>query len=56
MMLSGGGEWESQETLNDQVTCEEKPEEMMEEGEEPRWPRSRMGRTLFPPQIHQKSI
>ena len=30
-MLSGGGEWESQETLNDQVTCEEKPEEMMED-------------------------
>lgn len=30
-MLSGWGEWESQETLNDQVTCEEKPEEMMED-------------------------
>ena len=25
-------------------------------GEEPRWRRSRMGRTLSPPQIHQKSI
>ena len=25
-------------------------------GEEPRWQRSRMGRTLSPPQIHQKSI
>ena len=24
--------------------------------EEPRWRRSRMGRTLSPPQIHQKSI
>ena len=24
--------------------------------EEPRWQRSRMGRTLSPPQIHQKSI
>ena len=26
------------------------------EGEEPRWRRSRTGRTLSPPQIHQKSI
>ena len=25
-------------------------------GEEPRWRRSRTGRTLSPPQIHQKSI
>jgi len=25
-------------------------------GEEPRWWRSRTGRTLSPPQIHQKSI
>ena len=25
-------------------------------GEEPRWQRSRMWRTLSPPQIHQKSI
>ena len=27
-----------------------------ENGEEPRWRRSRMGRTLSPPQIHQKTI
>ena len=27
-----------------------------ESGEEPRWRRSRMGRTLSPPQIHQKNI
>ena len=27
-----------------------------EEEEEPRWRRSRTGRTLSPPQIHQKSI
>ena len=26
------------------------------QGEEPRWRRSRTGRTLSPPQIHQKSI
>ena len=32
-------------------------EENIEEyGEEPRWRRSRTGRTLSPPQIHQKSI
>ena len=31
-------------------------QEYIEEGEEPRWRRSRMGRTLSPPQIHQKSI
>ena len=26
------------------------------QGEEPRWRRSRTGRTLSPPQIHQKNI
>ena len=31
-------------------------QEYIEEGEEPRWRRSRTGRTLSPPQIHQKSI
>ena len=31
-------------------------QEYTEGGEEPRWRRSRTGRTLSPPQIHQKSI
>ena len=38
------------------TTAGKTPLEEMKKGEELRWQRSRMGRTLSPPQIHQKNI
>ena len=41
---------------NKESTAQGAPLKMQHTGEEPRWRKSRTGRTLSPPQIHQKSI
>ena len=46
----------TQKSLAFLYTNNEKTEKLKKRGEEPRWRRSRTGRTLSPPQIHQKSI
>ena len=46
----------TQKSLAFPYTNNEKTEKLKKRGEEPRWRSSRTGRTLSPPQIHQKSI
>ena len=46
--------WGSRITADDD--CSHEIKRHLFRGEEPRWWRSRTGRTLSPPQIHQKSI
>ena len=46
--------WGSRITADDD--CSHEIKRHLFQGEEPRWWRSRTGRTLSPPQIHQKSI
>ena len=46
--------WGSRITADDD--CSHEIKRRLFRGEEPRWWRSRTGRTLSPPQIHQKSI
>ena len=46
--------WLSGEAL--QIAVKRREVKSKGEEEEPRWRRSRMGRTFSPPQIHQKNI
>ena len=47
-------EWEK--IITNEATDKQLISKIYKQREEPRWRRSRTGRTLSPPQIHQKSI